>query len=61
MLQEQVIQQKMKHLLEDVVHVPDFDGPVDGGRDDRVPAADGQRLDVDDPGGISRLKCVIKN
>ena len=39
------------HLLEDVVHVPDLDGSVNGGGDDRVPAADGQRLDVNDPVG----------
>ncbi len=36
-------------LLKDVVHVPDFDRPVDGRGDDGVPAADCQGLNVDYP------------
>ena len=42
----------MPYLFEYVVHVPDLDGPVDGGGDDGVPAADRQRLDVDDAGEV---------
>ena len=48
---------KMVDLFKDVVHVPDLDGPVDGGGDDRVPASDCQRLDVNDP--EQRLKQAL--